>query len=224
MKSLVLLSLIGIFAVFSSCELPNSVFEESSVETLKESTYSINSYDPIYVEIGTNDDLSAKVRKDTTNSSAQRNIFNGILKRMNLDSTQTSIANELLLKHHNCVQSCLNVVKREENRILDSAKILRDSIKMLVDSSKISRVEASQKIKQLNSSVVRQLKTLNEKFKVKECMDICDREFIQSLLPILNPIQLDQFNKWIHHNRIGYPKKSKKDSIDRKRDTTKGRG
>lgn len=224
MKSLLLLSFIGIFIVFSSCENPNSVVEEQSIEILKESTYSINTNNTEYVEIVENNESVVKVVRDSTKSNPQRNIFNGILKRMNLDSNQMRVANELLIKHHICVQSCLTIVKLEEKRILDSAKTIREEIKIQVDSNQISKLEARIKIRELNESIKRQLKTLNEKYKVKECMDNCDREFIRSLFPILNPTQLEMFNKWIHQNRIGYEKRKEKDSVDRRRDSTKGRG
>lgn len=224
MKSLLLLSLVGIFIVFSSCENPNSVVEEQSIEILKESTYSININNTEYVEIVENNESVVKVVRDSTKSNPQRNIFNGILKRMNLDSNQMRVANELLIKHHICVKSCLTIVKSEEKRILDSAKTIREEIRIQVDSSQISKLEARIKIRELNESIKRQLKTLNEKYKVKECMDNCDREFIRSLFPILNSTQLELFNKWIHQNRIGYEKRKEKDSVDRRRDSTKGRG
>lgn len=224
MKSLLLLSLVGIFIVFSSCENPNSVVEEQSIEILKESTYSINTNNTEYVEIVENNESVVKVVRDSTKSNPQRNIFNGILKRMNLDSNQMRVANELLIKHHICVKSCLTIVKSEEKRILDSAKTIREEIRIQVDSSQISKLEARIKIRELNESIKRQLKNLNEKYKVKECMDNCDREFIRPLFPILNPTQLEMFNKWIHQNRIGYEKRKEKDSVDRRRDSTKGRG
>lgn len=224
MKSLLLLSLVGIFIVFSSCENPNSVVEEQSIEILKESTYSININNTEYVEIVENNESVVKVVRDSTKSNPQRNIFNGILKRMNLDSNQMRVANELLIKHHICVKSCLTIVKSEEKRILDSAKTIREEIRIQVDSSQISKLEARIKIRELNESIKRQLKNLNEKYKVKECMDNCDREFIRPLFPILNPTQLEMFNKWIHQNRIGYEKRKEKDSVDRRRDSTKGRG
>jgi len=226
MRNLLFLTIICGFFIISSCE-ENSVVsyqDENSFEILKESTYSINEYAPEYIETGNNSDLFAKVRKDST-TSAKRNIFNGILKRMNLDSTQKEKAQELLKKHGDCVQSCVKIVKLEEKRILDSAKLVRDSIKSEVDSNNISKVEGRMKIKELNMSITKLLKTLNEKYKVRECMKICDDEFIQALLPILNPMQLEQFNKWIRINKSKFERKPVKDSVDRKRDTTKkGRG
>ncbi len=225
MKSLLLTTILGVFFIFTSCENSNVInTNENEIEILKESTYSINAYNPDYIEIGDYSDIYVKVTRDSAKSQSNRNIFNGIIKRMNLDSNQTIFTNRLLEKHRSCIQSCLHTIKVREKEIIDSAKVLREEIKTKLDSNLISKVEARTQIRLHNASIIKQLKSLNESFKVRECMEMCDREFIQALLPILNPIQLEQFNKWIHHNRIGYERKRTKDSIDIKRDSVKGRG
>ena len=78
----------------------------------------------------------------------------------------------------------------------------------------------------LNERVKSTIKSLSEKYKVKDCIENCDREFIRSLSSILNPEQLQKFNSWVHFNGILKEKKEKRDSIGigKKRDTIRIKG
>lgn len=188
-------------------KIVQSPTELETIERIDYTTFSINGYFPEFTEESGYNLIDIKVTRDSSKASPKRNIFHGIIKRLSLDSLQNVKASELLVKHEECVKSCLVVVKLEEKKILDSSRILRDSIKRDLDSGLISRLDAKVKMTSLNRSVKEKLMSLNAIFKVKDCMESCDKEFIASFSTLLNPEQLKRFNDWLFYNNLRRDKK-----------------
>lgn len=198
---------IGLFLVSCGESLNQSPISIDTIEKLNFSTYSVNAYSPEFVSKSDDNVIEVKVIKDSSKASPKRNIFQGIIKKLSLDSTQSVAANSLLIKHEQCVKSCLATLKLEEKNIIDSSKAIRDSILKSLDSGKISRFEVRKKMAELNKSTKEKLMSLNERFKVKDCMESCDKEFIASFSILLTPEQLKTFNEWLFLNRLGKDKK-----------------
>jgi len=193
-----------------SCQeqLNNLPDVENGVEKLDFTTYSENTYIPEFEKEYSDSLVQVKVKKDSTRSNAKRNIFQGIIKRLDLDSSQKMIVDSLIFEHQNCIQSCISSVKLEERRILDSSKKVIDSIKIQLDSGLIRRLDARIKISEINKSTKASIAALNERLKVKECVENCDAKFISEFSKVLNPIQLKKFNDWLFVNKL--PKDKKK--------------
>lgn len=199
--------IIGLFLISCREGLNQSPIGIDTIEKLNYTTYSLNAYSPEFVSGSDDKVIEVKVIKDSTKASPKRNIFHGIIKRLALDSSQSVAANAILIKHEECVKSCLSSVKLEEKKIIDYSRIVRDSILKSLDSGVISRLEARKQIAELNNSIKVKLKSLNETFKVKDCMESCDREFIVSFSTLLTPEQLKTFNDWLLVNKVGKGKK-----------------
>lgn len=199
--------IVGLFLLSCGEGLNQSPIAIDTIERLNFSTYSVNAYSPEFVNESNDNVIEVKVIKDSTKASPKRNIFQGIIKKLNLDSTQRVAANILLIKHEECVKSCLTSVKLEEKKIIDSSKAIRDSILKSLDLGLISRLEVRKKMAELNKSTKEKLMSLNERFKVKDCMESCDKEFIASFSTLLTPEQLKTFNEWLFLNRLGKDKK-----------------
>lgn len=174
------------------------------IEKIDFTTYSVNGYFPEFTDVSSDNLIEVRVKKDSTRvkNGPKRNIFLGIIKKLALDSSQTIKATELLIMHEECIKSCLTSLKLEEKKIMDSSKSVRDSIKKSLDSGLISRLDARNKMAQLNKTVKEKLMALNASFKVKNCMESCDHEFIRSFSLMLDPEQLKKFNEWLFHNNI----------------------
>lgn len=199
--------IVGLFLLSCGEGLNQSPIAIDTIERLNFSTYSVNAYSPEFVNESNDNVIEVKVIKDSTKVSPKRNIFQGIIKKLNLDSTQRVAANILLIKHEECIKSCLTSVKLEEKKIIDSSKAIRDSILKSLDLGLISRLEVRKKMAELNKSTKEKLMSLNERFKVKDCMESCDKEFIASFSTLLTPEQLKTFNEWLFLNRLGKDKK-----------------
>jgi hypothetical protein len=195
--------------LFISCNegLVQTPVDIESIEKLNYSTFSVNAYSPEFINDSYDNIVDVKIIKDSLRSSPKRNIFHGIIKRLDLDSMQRTLASIYLKKHEDCIKSCLSSIKLEERKILDSAKVVRESIKTQLDSGLISRLEARTKMTELNRTIKMNIVALNDKFKVKDCMESCDKEFISSFSEILNPEQLKRFNDWLFHNKLSKEKK-----------------
>lgn len=193
--------LISSILLFSCQELPTrnqDVIEE--IEKLDYTTFSINSYNPEFLQ--ESEDSLLKVVRDSSKNTPKRNIFNGIVKRLGLDSTQNMVADSLLTNHRKCVESCISFIKIEEKNLIDSARIQIDLVRKDLDSGVITRQSARRLIQEINTTLKRKLLQLNDKFKVKNCMESCDREFIVEFSKILNPIQMKRFNDWLFMNKL----------------------
>lgn len=199
--------IVGLFLLSCGEGLNQSPISIDTIERLNFSTYSVNAYSPEFVNESNDSVIEVKVIKDSTKASPKRNIFQGIIKKLNLDSTQRVAANILLVKHEECIKSCLVSVKLEEKKIIDSSRVIRDSILKSLDSGLISRLEVKKRLAELNKSTKEKLMSLNERFKVKNCMESCDKEFITSFSILLTPEQLKTFNEWLFLNRLGKDKK-----------------
>ena len=199
--------IVGLFLISCGEGLNQSPVAIDTIEKLNYTTYSLNAYSPEFVSESDDKVIEVKVIKDSTKASPKRNIFQGILKRLSLDSAQSGAAKELLMKHEECVKSCLTSVKLEEKNIISSSRIVRDSIMKNLDSGVISRFEARKQMAELNKSTKEKLKSLNETFKVKDCMESCDKEFITAFSSLLTPEQLKTFNEWLFLNKFGKDKK-----------------
>lgn len=204
-----LLKYLIIGLLFISCNegLVQTPVGIESIEKLNYSTFSVNAYSSEFINDSDNNIVDVKVIKDSLRPSPKRNIFQGIIKRLDLDSMQRTLASIYLKKHEDCIKSCLSSIKLEERKILDSAKVVRESIKTQLDSGLISRLEARTKMTELNRTIKINIVALNDKFKVKDCMESCDKEFISSFSEILNPEQLKRFNDWLFHNKLSKEKK-----------------
>lgn len=207
-----IINFLAVLFLLVSCQeqLNNIPSEIDGVERLDFTTYSENVYAPEFAGNPTSDLIQVKVIKDSIRPTPKRNIFHGIIKRLDLDSSQKIIADSLIFEHQNCIRGCITLVKLEEKKILDSSKKSIDAIKIQLDSGLISKLEARKKIADINQSVKTSILALNEKFKVKECMENCDREFISEFSKILNPIQLKKFSDWLFINSNKLPKDKKK--------------
>jgi len=199
--------IVGLFLISCGEGLNQSPIAIDTIEKLNYTTYLLNAYSPEFVSESDDRVVEVKVIKDSTKASPKRNIFHGIIKRLALDSAQSVAVNSLLIKHEECVKSCLISVKLEEKNILNSSRTLRDSILKNLDSGVISRLEARKQMAELNKSTKEKLKSLNDIFKVKDCMESCDKEFIASFSTLLTPEQLKTFNEWLFFNRLGKDKK-----------------
>ena len=190
-----LLKYLIIGLLFISCNegLVQTPVGIESIEKLNYSTFSVNAYSPEFINDSDNNIVDVKVIKDSLRPSPKRNIFQGIIKRLDLDSMQRTLASIYLKKHEDCIKSCLSSIKLEERKILDSAKVVR--------------LEARTKMTELNRTIKINIVALNDKFKVKDCMESCDKEFISSFSEILNPEQLKRFNDWLFHNKLSKEKK-----------------
>lgn len=209
MKFLYLL-FISTLVLFSCSENPTeNIGTTLDIEVLDYTTYSINSYNLEFGVISEDSLIEVKVIRDTTNKSPKRNIFNGIIKRLSLDSSKSIIADSLIYNHQYCVASCLASMKIEERKLIDSSKMVIDSIKKEVSNGNMTREQSRIHINQINTNLKKNLSILNEKFKVKECMESCDREFILEFSKILDPIQLKKFNDWLFINKL--PKEKKRE-------------
>jgi hypothetical protein len=209
MKFLYLL-FISTLILFSCSEIPTeNIGEIEKIEVLDYTTYSINAPNLEFGVISDDTLIEVRVIRDSINKSPKRNIFNGIIKRLSLDSSKSVIADSLIYNHQYCVASCLESMKIEERKLIDSSKMVIDSIKKEVSNGNMTRVQSRRHINQINTNLKKNISILNEKFKVRECMESCDRQFIVEFSKILDPIQLKKFNDWLFMNKL--PKEKKRE-------------
>jgi hypothetical protein len=206
-----ILKFLVLLVLLVSCQeqLNTPVTIQDDVEKLDFTTYSENVYRPEFTQEFADSLIQIKVIKDSTRPSTKRNIFHGITKRLGLDSTQQVITDSLIFNHQNCVQDCISLVKVEERKIIDSSKIAIELVNSELKLGLITRFEARKKISEINNFTKASILNLNVRFKVRECMENCDTQFISEFSKVLNPTQLKKFNDWLFNNKL--PKDKKKD-------------
>ena len=122
--------------------------------------------------------------------------FVDLLRLLNLTPEQRPLVERLLIQHKECTQSCIQTLKAAEREILMNARIEEDKIKELVKAGTITKEVARRELAQLKKSTQEKLKAL-PKDKVRECLQGCDTQFLNSLKEILTPEQKIILEKWI---------------------------
>jgi len=122
--------------------------------------------------------------------------FVDLLRLLNLTPEQRPLVERLLTQHKQCTQSCIETLKRAEREILMNARIEEKKIKDGVKAGTITKEVARRELAQLKQSTQEKLKAL-PKDKVRECLQGCDTQFLNSLKEILTPEQKIILEKWI---------------------------
>lgn len=122
--------------------------------------------------------------------------FVDLLRLLNLTPEQRPLVERLLTQHKQCTQSCIETLKTAEREILMNARIEEKKIKDGVKAGTITKEVARRELAQLKQSTQEKLKAL-PKDKVRECLQGCDTQFLNSLKEILTPEQKIILEKWI---------------------------
>lgn len=122
--------------------------------------------------------------------------FVDLLRLLNLTPEQRPIVERLLIQHKECTQSCIETLKTAEREILMNARLEEQKIKELVKAGTITKEVARRELAQLKKSTQERLKALPRE-KVRECLQGCDTQFLNSLKEILTPEQKIILEKWI---------------------------
>ena len=122
--------------------------------------------------------------------------FVDLLRSLNLTDGQKPLVERLLTQHKECTQSCIETLKTSEREILMNARIEEKKIKDGVKAGTITKEVARRELAQLKQSTQEKLKAL-PKDKVRECLQGCDTQFLNSLKEILTPEQKIILEKWI---------------------------
>ena len=122
--------------------------------------------------------------------------FVDLLRLLNLTPEQRPIVERLLIQHKECTQSCIQTLKTAEREILMNARLEEQKIKDAVKAGTITKEVARRELAQLKKSTQEKLKAL-PKDKVRECLQSCDTQFLNSLKEILTPEQKIILEKWI---------------------------
>jgi hypothetical protein len=122
--------------------------------------------------------------------------FVDLLRLLNLTPEQRPLLERLLTQHKQCTQSCIETLKTAEREILMNARIEEKKIKDGVKAGTITKEVARRELAQLKQSTQEKLKLL-PKDKVRECLQGCDTQFLNSLKEILTPEQKIILEKWI---------------------------
>ncbi len=122
--------------------------------------------------------------------------FVDLLRLLNLTPEQRPFVERLLRQHKQCTQSCIETLKTAEREILMNARIEEKKIKDGVKAGTITKEVARRELAQLKQSTQEKLKAL-PKDKVRECLQGCDTQFLNSLKEILTPEQKIILEKWI---------------------------
>lgn len=122
--------------------------------------------------------------------------FVDLLRLLNLTPEQRPLVEKLLTQHKQCTQSCIETLKTAEREILMNARIEEKKIKDGVKAGTITKEVARRELAQLKQSTQEKLKAL-PKDKVRECLQGCDTQFLNSLKEILTPEQKIILEKWI---------------------------
>jgi Spy/CpxP family protein refolding chaperone len=122
--------------------------------------------------------------------------FADLLRLLNLTPEQKPLVERLLVQHKQCTQSCIETLKTAEREILMNARIEEKKIKDAVKAGTITKEVARRELAQLKKSTQERLKALPRE-KVRECLQGCDTQFLNSLKEILTPEQKIIVEKWI---------------------------
>lgn len=207
-SNLLLISIIGFFL---SCNNAGVIPTEPAQIT-QENVYDLEFYAPEFMYTGV--DELVQVKQDSISEKLGSRIpFSSLLGRLNLDSLQRIKAYELLTRHKECTKSCITTLKQKQAEILSISRIEFNKIKFDIDAGNITKAQGRELIKALNIKTKREIQELAKTLKVRECLDECDKTFINSLRLILNERQISILND------ILTKKPRKTDSIRVKRDT-----
>jgi hypothetical protein len=122
--------------------------------------------------------------------------FVDLLRLLNLTPEQKPLVERLLIQHKECTQSCIETLKTAEREILMNARLEEKKIKDAVKAGTITKEVARRELAQLKKSTQERLKSLPRE-KVRECLQGCDTQFLNSLKEILTPEQKIILEKWI---------------------------
>jgi len=122
--------------------------------------------------------------------------FADLLRLLNLTPEQKPLVERLLAQHKQCTQSCIETLKTAEREILMNARLEEKKIKDAVKAGTITKEVARRELAQLKKSTQERLKSLPRE-KVRECLQGCDTQFLNSLKEILTPEQKIILEKWI---------------------------
>jgi Spy/CpxP family protein refolding chaperone len=122
--------------------------------------------------------------------------FVDLLRLLNLTPEQRPLVERLLIQHRECTQSCIETLKTAEREILMNARVEEQKIKDAVKAGTITKEVARRELAQLKKSTQERLKSLPRE-KVRECLQGCDTQFLNSLKEILTPEQKIILEKWI---------------------------
>ena len=122
--------------------------------------------------------------------------FVDLLRLLNLTPEQKPLVERLLIQHKQCTQSCIETLKTAEREIFMNARIEEKKIKDAVKAGTITKEVARRELAKLKQSTQEKLKSL-PKDKVRECLQGCDTQFLNSLKEILTPEQKIILEKWI---------------------------
>jgi hypothetical protein len=122
--------------------------------------------------------------------------FVDLLRLLNLTPEQRPLVERLLIQHKECTQSCIETLKTAEREILMNARLEEQKIKDAVKAGTITKEVARRELAQLKKSTQERLKSLPRE-KVRECLQGCDTQFLNSLKEILTPEQKIILEKWI---------------------------
>lgn len=220
MRNLSNLLLISIIGFFLSCNNAG-VIPTEPVQSNRESIYDLEFYAPEFIYTGA--DNLIQVKQDSLSERIGSRIpFSSLLGRLNLDSLQRIKAYELLTKHKECTKLCITTLKQKQAEILSGSRIEFNKIKFDIDAGNITKAQGRELIKALNAKTKKEIQELVKSLKVRECLEECDKTFINSLKLILNERQIVILNdiltkKTKKTDTVGV----KRDSIEIKKDTIK---
>jgi hypothetical protein len=138
-------------------------------------------------------------------------IFNDLLIRLQLNSTQKIIVERLLSEHRSCIEKCTLPLREAEREIQKRARIAEEQIKKAFIRGEITRTQARERLAELKRRVNLELRNTPVRKSVQECIKSCDSTFISHLERIISPEQRKILSTWLEQ-------KSKRVSIE-KRDT-----
>jgi Spy/CpxP family protein refolding chaperone len=122
--------------------------------------------------------------------------FVDLLRLLNLTPEQRPLVERLLIQHRECTQSCIETLKTAEREILMGARVEENKIKDAAKAGTITKEVARRELAQLKKSTQERLKSLPRE-KVRECLQGCDTQFLNSLKEILIPEQKIKLERWI---------------------------
>jgi Spy/CpxP family protein refolding chaperone len=135
------------------------------------------------------------LKKDTV-KKAPPTIFGDLLIKLNLTPEQKTLVEVLLKQNKECRESCISTLRTAEREIIMNARIEEQKIKDAVKAGTITKEVSRRELSQLKKSTQEKLKSL-PKDKVRECLQGCDTQFLNSLKEILTPEQKITLERWI---------------------------
>jgi hypothetical protein len=157
--------------------------------------------EPMYTTMVFNSDGSISEQpierpKPDTGKKVAPSPFVDLIRLLNLTSEQKPLVERLLIQHRECTQSCIQTLKTAEREILMNARIEEKKIKDALKAGTITREVARRELAQLKQLTHEKLKSL-PKDKVRECLQGCDTQFLNSLKEVLTSEQKITLEKWI---------------------------